>query len=142
MKWWTKRWMLDAVVQRCSVKKVFFRNFAKFTGKQLCQILLFNNVASLRSATLLKKRLWYRCFPVNFVNFLRTFFIEHLWWLLLECQLSFLSSKSAKSLNGTKCRKALVHNFCNNESFKNNSPTERNHNIKYTQYHHFTSLKI
>ena len=49
----------EAVVQRCSVKKV-------------------------RPANLLKKRLWYRCFPVNFVKFLRTlFFIQHLWWLLL-----------------------------------------------------------
>ena len=46
------------------------RNFAKFTGKP---------------ATLLKKRLWHRCFPVNFVKFLRTtFFMEHLSWLLLE----------------------------------------------------------
>ena len=35
-------------------------------------------------ATLLKKRLWHRCFPVNFAKFLRTpFFTEHLWWLLL-----------------------------------------------------------
>ena len=33
-------------------------------------------------ATLLKKRLWHRCFPVNFVKFIRTpFFTEHLWWL-------------------------------------------------------------
>ena len=31
----------------------------------------------LRPATLLKKRLWHRCFPVNFVKFLRTpFFTE------------------------------------------------------------------
>ena len=35
-------------------------------------------------ATLLKKRLWHRCFPVNFANFLRTAFLkEHFWWLLL-----------------------------------------------------------
>ena len=35
-------------------------------------------------ATLLKKSLWQRCFPVNFAKFLRTpFFIEHLRWLLL-----------------------------------------------------------
>ena len=33
---------------------------------------LFNKVASLSPATLLKKRLWYRCFPVNFAKFLRT----------------------------------------------------------------------
>ena len=39
----------------------------------------------LRPATLLKKRLWRRCFPVNFAKFLRTsIFIEHLWWLLLH----------------------------------------------------------
>ena len=36
-------------------------------------------------ATLLKKRLWHRCFPVNFVKFLRTLFlIEHVWWRLLD----------------------------------------------------------
>ena len=35
-------------------------------------------------ATLLKKRLWHRCFPVKFVKVLRTtFFIERLSWLLL-----------------------------------------------------------
>ena len=45
---------------------------------------LFNKVADLRPATLLKKRLWRTCFPVNFVKFLRTSFLtEHLWWLLL-----------------------------------------------------------
>ena len=34
--------------------------------------------------TLLKKRLWHRCFPVNFVKFLRTpFLTELLRWLLL-----------------------------------------------------------
>ena len=38
----------------------------------------------LRSATLLENRLWYRCFPVNFVKFLRIpFFKEHLRWLPL-----------------------------------------------------------
>ena len=41
---------------------------------------LFNKVAGLRSTTLFKKRLWHRCFPVNFVTFLRTpFFTEHIW---------------------------------------------------------------
>ena len=39
----------------------------------------------LRPGTLLKMRLWHRCFPVNFVKFLRTpFFTEHLRWLLME----------------------------------------------------------
>ena len=57
-------------------KKSVLRNFAKFTGKHLCQDLFFDKVAGLR--------LWHRCFSVNFVKFLRThFLIEHLRWLLL-----------------------------------------------------------
>ena len=37
-----------------------------------------------KTATLIKKRFWHMCFPVNFVKFLRTpFFKEHLRWLLL-----------------------------------------------------------
>ena len=35
-------------------------------------------------ATLLKKKLWHRCFPVNFAKYLRTpILTEHLRWLLL-----------------------------------------------------------
>ena len=62
--------------RRCSVKKGVLRNFAKFTGKHLCQRLLFNKVAR-RPATLLKKSLWHRCFPVNFAKFLRTPFLQN-----------------------------------------------------------------
>ena len=42
-------------------KSGVLKHFAKFTGKQLYQILCFNKLAGLRSI-----------------------FIEHLWWLLLE----------------------------------------------------------
>ena len=48
----------EAVVQKCSAKKGVLRNFTNFTGKHLFQSLSFNKVAGLRSATLLKKRLW------------------------------------------------------------------------------------
>ena len=51
------------------------RNFVKFIRKHLCQKLFFNKVAGLRPGTLLKKGLWLRCFPVNFVKFLRTPFL-------------------------------------------------------------------
>ena len=61
------------------------RNFAKLTGKHLCQGLFFNKVAGLRPAILFKKRLWHRCFPLNFAKiFKNTFFTEHLRWLLLN----------------------------------------------------------
>ena len=66
-------------------KKGVLRNFAEFTGKYLCQSLFSNNVTGLRPTTLLKKRLWHKCFPVNFAKFLRTpFFTEHFRWLLLK----------------------------------------------------------
>ena len=58
-------------------KKAVLRNFAKFTGKYLCQRLFFNTVAGqARPATLIKKSLWHRCFPVNFAKFLRTPFLQ------------------------------------------------------------------
>ena len=52
-------------------------NFAKFTGKQLCQSLFFNKVAGSGPATLLKKRLWRGCFPMNFAKFFRTLFLQN-----------------------------------------------------------------
>ena len=58
-------------------EKDFLTNFTKFTGKDLCQGLFFNKVAGLRPATLLKKRLWHRCFPANFAKFTRTPFLQN-----------------------------------------------------------------
>ena len=40
----------------------------------MCQSRFFNKAEGLRPAILLKKKLWHRCFPVNFVKFLRTHF--------------------------------------------------------------------
>ena len=57
-------------------KKGVLKNFAKFTKKRLCQSLLFNKVVGPRPVTVLKRRLWRRCFPVNFAifrHFLRRF---------------------------------------------------------------------
>ena len=70
----------EAVVQsRCaevSVRKGVLRNFAKFTGKHLCQGLFFNKV----------KGLWHSYIPVNFAKFLRTpFLTEHLRASASEC---------------------------------------------------------
>ena len=48
-------------------KKGVLKNFAKFIGKHLCQSLLFNKVAGLRPATVLKKETL-----VNFAKFLRS----------------------------------------------------------------------
>ena len=49
----------------------------------MCQSLFFKKVVGLRAATLLKKRLWHMCFPVNFAKFLRIpSLTERLRWLL------------------------------------------------------------
>ena len=49
--------VLDFLKQSPEVlyKKGVLRNFTKFTGKHLCQSLLFNRVAGLKPATLVKK---------------------------------------------------------------------------------------
>ena len=89
-------------------KKGVLRNFTKFTGKHLCQSLFFNG---LRPGTLVKKRLCYRCFPVNFVKFLRTSFLtEHLWWLLLKktCTEKTLATSWSHTVKPCSRRKTYI----------------------------------
>ena len=62
--------------QRCSVEKYVLRNFAK-SQKITCGRVSFNKVANLKPATLLKKRLWHRPFPVSFVKYLKTPFLQN-----------------------------------------------------------------
>ena len=62
---------IEAVVQRCSVIKVLF------TSTRVSFLI------KLQPATLLKKRLWHRCFSVTFAKFLRTFFLENTFGRLL-----------------------------------------------------------
>ena len=71
------------------IKKDVLKNFTKFTGKHLCQSLFFNKVAGLRPATLLKKALWHRYFPVNFVTFSRTPFLHNTFGRVLMNKLGF-----------------------------------------------------
>ena len=47
--------------------KGVLRDLTKFTGKHLCQSLFFIKAAGLE----------HRCFPVNFVKFLRTSFLQN-----------------------------------------------------------------
>ena len=62
-----------------------FKRQKQSSGGVLCQSLIFSKVAGLRPATLLKKRLWHKSFPVNFAKFPRTpFLTKHLRWLLLK----------------------------------------------------------
>ena len=47
--------IIEAVVQRCSVKKGVLKGFAKFTGKHLCQSPFFNKVAGLQACNFILK---------------------------------------------------------------------------------------
>ena len=60
------------------LEKGVLKNLVKFTGKHLCQNLFFNEVKGLRLQFLLKKRLWHRCFPVNFAKCLRAPFLQNI----------------------------------------------------------------
>ena len=86
-----KNWPQNHIFTHCrsSHREVFckkgaLRNLAKFTEKYLWQSLF---EVSIKLQALLKKRLWRRCFPVNFAKFQRTpFLIEHLRWLILTLE--------------------------------------------------------
>ena len=103
--------------KRCSVRKVVLRNFAKLTGKHKCQSLFFNKVAGLRSAVLLKKRLWHRCFPVNFAKFLRApFFGKHVQTAASASSCSGLLWKHQLNLRSSHkllCKKGILRKFAN-----------------------------
>ena len=68
----------EAVAQRFSAKKGILRNFAKLIGKTILPetYLIRLQASGLRHATLFKKSLWHRCFPVNFTKFIRTSFLK------------------------------------------------------------------
>ena len=74
----------EAVVQRCSFKKVFLQisqNSHESNCARVCHLIKVQ----------VKKRPWHKCFPVNFAKILRTpAFIKHLRWLLLKMLSAFL----------------------------------------------------
>ena len=61
-------------------EKDVLKNFAKLTGKHLCQIPF---LIKPQPAILLKKRVWQRSFPMDFVNLLRTPFFQNTFRRLL-----------------------------------------------------------
>ena len=92
--------------QRCSVRKGVLRNFEKLKRKHLCQILFYNKVAGPEPATLLKKRLWHRYFPMNFAKFPRT--------PLNDCFSRihhFLIENPSKVLNGQQQHKGVTFHW-------------------------------
>ena len=69
----------EAVARRCSVRKGVLRNFAKLTGKHLCQSLYFNKVAGL-DYNFIKIETLAQVFSCEFCKIPKnTFFTEHVW---------------------------------------------------------------
>ena len=67
--------------QMCSVQKVFSK-ISQNSPENTCARVSFLIKLQAWPTTLLKKRLWNRCFPVNFATFLRTSLLgKHLFWL-------------------------------------------------------------
>ena len=58
-------------------KKGVLKKFTKLAEKHLCCGFFLSKVAGLRLAVLLKKRLWHRCFPVNFAKFFKIAFLQN-----------------------------------------------------------------
>ena len=80
-------------------EQVFLEILQNSQETPVSESLFFNKVAGFRPATLLKKRLWHRCFPVNFAKFLRTpFFTEHLRTTASDCSILKATRNPSKIL--------------------------------------------
>ena len=67
---------IEAVVRRCSIKKVFLEISQNSQEKACARVsfLIKLQASGIRPVTLLKKRLCRRCFSVNFSKFLKNTF--------------------------------------------------------------------
>ena len=95
----------------CSIRKGVLRNFAKFTGKHLCQSLFFNKVAGL-ACSFMKQETLTQVFSCDFCQISKnTFFTEHLWatascsrpeliCLLNSCSENYLRTPTKTSIVG------------------------------------------
>ena len=96
----------EAVVQRCSVKQVFL---------EISQISQENICCQTQACNFIKKETLAQVFSCEIREIYKnTFFIEHLWWLLLDfiskiegwCHTEFFD------LITSNYRQIYLHNFC------------------------------
>ena len=108
--------LLQVIIdRRYYVHNVVFCEIGAFKNSFL------NKVTGLMLVTLVKKRLWHKCFPVNFEKLLKiTFFVEQLRWLDLKLFLKISvvgqSRKSHWCGLGLKIRNLKYHrgqSWCN-----------------------------
>ena len=59
------------------MKKVFLETLQNSQENTCARVSFLNKVVGLRPAALSKKKLWHRCFSVNFAKSLRTPFLQN-----------------------------------------------------------------
>ena len=93
----------EAVARSCSVKIVFLKSFAKFTGKHLCHSIFFNKVAGPSPANYWKKDFGTSIFLWVLGNFcdcfwLYNFFIATVCFILKLKQEVFTLTKTKRTI--------------------------------------------
>ena len=128
--------------RRCSVRKCVLRNFSTFSRKHLCQGPFFIKL-DLSLQLHLRKRLWHRCFLVNFAKSLGTLLLQTTsGWLLLQIHVALCSTYLLNDTNYSTCfpticfyRLCLVRliYFCRLPDFKlqRNKVQSRNNTPKH-----------
>ena len=99
---------MSEVAPRCSVWKGVFSNIAKFTKKHLYQSVF---LIKLQAKALKKKRLWHRCFPVNFTKFQRTPFLQNTFERDCFCNVEETEPFYLRLTGGAGVGKSFLINF-------------------------------
>ena len=68
-------------------EKRHFQNFRKNHRKTPCPSLFLNLMCGPETVNFIKKRLWHRCFPANFVKIFKNTYFEDLWTTASGCRL-------------------------------------------------------
>ena len=94
----------EAVVRRCSVENLFLEISQNLQENNCARASFLEKRLGLRPATLLKKRLWHRCFPVNFVKLLRALFLQN---TSGGCFLTIKTVSNVTKISATSFAKAI-----------------------------------
>ena len=117
-----------ATIKKCYMKKVFLK--IPQNSQETPPQESLGQFQSLRPTILSKKRLWYRCFPLNFAKFLRTLFDRTPpGWLLLH-EYNTRGKRQDLSINQENILTQLQENLINNIKLSMKGLRDENINLK------------
>ena len=109
------QWFFFNIHQRCFLKAVL-KDFAIFKGKHLRWSLFLIKLRAWKPATLSKKGLQHRCFPVNILKFLRAPILkdicERLPLLVTALVICFANTSKINNPSASSFKPKLSHFFC------------------------------